>query len=166
MAIQAGAFIFADDHNIPVLSYTPQLLASISNPALGSDSIALGRYWRDPITGRCWGQIVIKFGSSGVSAGSGDYRVVLPRPADPFFSDAIGQADIWGSFSIRDDSATNASRHGLLTRFNDWDVSIGGAVANLSLLDGSNALVTHSVPWPWGAWDAIAAWFDYPSLTD
>jgi hypothetical protein len=60
-------------------SYTPVLTAVTTNPTLGSGSVAVGYYAQI-------GKVVIYsfqivFGTSGVNAGSGDYRVSLPVTA-------------------------------------------------------------------------------------
>lgn len=161
MAIQAGAFILAADHAIVEQSYTPVLLASTTNPTLGTGSAIAGRYWLDPITGRVWGHLWVKFGTSGVTAGNGVYRITLPVPAYGWQSGSTGQADIWGIWSALDNSASSASRHGLLTRDTVDGGPNGEALANLALYDGSNPFVTHAVPWTWAASDAITAFFDY-----
>ena len=57
-------------------SWTPSLTASVTNPTLGTGSVAAGRYVQN-------GKVVtavayFAFGTSGVSAGSGGYRCSLP----------------------------------------------------------------------------------------
>jgi hypothetical protein len=57
-------------------SWTPSLTASVTNPTLGTGSVAQGRYVQN-------GKVVtavayFAFGTSGVSAGSGGYRCSLP----------------------------------------------------------------------------------------
>lgn len=162
MTISAGDPILVE-HFVDNGDYTPQLLASTTNPILGSTGEALGRWWRDPITGRVWGEIFISFGGSGVSAGSGTYSVTLPTAADGFESGSTGQADIWGWFTIRDDSNTDASRLGYLTRNTVSGGPGGVAVADLAILDGTQAFVDNDYPWVWAAGDAIACRFDYMS---
>ncbi|MFD0902325.1 hypothetical protein [Actinomadura sediminis] len=57
-------------------TYTPTLTATSSNPTLGTGSTAQGRYIRygRMVTCTAW----IRFGTSGVSVGSGFYEISLP----------------------------------------------------------------------------------------
>lgn len=84
LAARLGGFTNADSvdgyHVERIASYTPALTATTTNPTLGSGSSQYGRYC-------AFGQyvdveIIIKFGTSGVSAGSGTYLVSLPTNAD------------------------------------------------------------------------------------
>lgn len=159
MTVAAGARLLASDHAISMTSYTPLLLASTTSPTLGSGSQAMGRYWLDPITGWVRGQGFIRFGTSGVSAGSGNYIVTLPVNAFAFASATTGQSDIFGLWSANDASNSIAARWGPLVRS-----SAGPAAAFLALYTGSSpVVVTDSVPWTWAAQDAITYWFWYPS---
>jgi hypothetical protein len=60
-------------------SYTPVLTASVTNPTLGTGSAQTGSYAR--IQNLIIYRFFIRFGSSGISAGSGSYRVSLPVAA-------------------------------------------------------------------------------------
>lgn len=161
MTIAAGARLLASDHRISASSYTPLLLASTTNPNLGSTGQAVGSYRLYP-DGRVWGRIFIRFSGSGINPGSGSYRVTLPTAAQGAISaGSTGQADIWGWFTMRDDSNVGASRLGYLTAQSVNAGPGGVAVASLSTLDGTGALVNNSYPWVWADGDAIACHFDY-----
>jgi hypothetical protein len=155
--------IRVEHHAIQMQTYQPQLLASITNPSIGAGSTG-GRWWRDPITGRVWGELYILFGQ-GANPGDGIYRVTLPTPATGFFSGgSTGRADIWGQFTVRDDSNTGGSVLGFLTRNTGSGGPGGVAVADLSLLDGSGAAyIRNNVPFPFAPGDAIVGRFDYMS---
>ncbi|WP_242892419.1 hypothetical protein [Actinomadura litoris] len=82
-------------------SYTPVLTATTTNPTLGTGSVREGAWYRN-------GRMVvvranIKMGTSGVSAGSGTYRVSVPVVAKTL---TIGNHQ--GSCENFDDSANDA----------------------------------------------------------
>jgi hypothetical protein len=60
-------------------SYTPVLTASVTNPTLGTGSAQVGSYAR--IQNLIIYRFFIRFGTSGISVGSGSYRVSLPVTA-------------------------------------------------------------------------------------
>jgi hypothetical protein len=60
-------------------SYTPVLTASVTNPTLGTGSSQVGSYAR--IQNLIIYRFRISFGTSGISTGSGTYRVSLPVAA-------------------------------------------------------------------------------------
>lgn len=57
-------------------NYTPVLTASSSNPNLGSTGSITGRYTRAGST--CMAVVKAQFGGTGISGGTGFYRVTLP----------------------------------------------------------------------------------------
>lgn len=59
-----------------ITAYTPALTATVTDPVLGTGAITLGRY--ATVNKVCFVQGVIIFGTSGVSAGVGNYRISLP----------------------------------------------------------------------------------------
>lgn len=63
-------------------SWAPALTALTTNPTLGVGGSTNGRYWHFGEIALFWG--LIKFGTSGTNAGSGQYRVSLPFIADGF----------------------------------------------------------------------------------
>jgi hypothetical protein len=79
-------------------SYTPVLTAATTNPTLGTGSSSTGSYARiqDLIIYR----FAITFGTSGVAAGSGVYRVSLPVTASAttsFYEIGNGQTSFYDS---------------------------------------------------------------------
>ncbi len=60
-------------------SYTPVLTATTTNPTLGTGSSSVGSYAR--IQDLIFYRFVITFGTSGVNAGVGTYRISLPVAA-------------------------------------------------------------------------------------
>lgn len=66
-------------YGVTVQTYTPTLTAASSNPTLGTGSSATGHFYR--IGQQCTAMFFIKFGSAGVAAGSGLYRISPPLTA-------------------------------------------------------------------------------------
>lgn len=115
-------------------AYTPALTATTTNPTLGTGSTAAGRYQR---VGRSiWGQLNVKFGTSGTAAGSGTYRLSLPVTAR---SNTF--AEVCGSGYILDASASDL-RFCLLR-------IVGTTIAEIYFTAVTNFFVTHAVPWAW-----------------
>jgi len=65
-------------------SWTPTLIGSSSNPSLGSTGSISGRYCQngDLVTAH----VIITFGGSGISVGSGAYQITFPVPASTALS--------------------------------------------------------------------------------
>ncbi|HET7689343.1 MAG TPA: hypothetical protein VFK41_03125 [Nocardioidaceae bacterium] len=130
-------------------TYVPELTAATTNPTLGTASIAEGRYVQDG--DHVFGDLIIKFGTSGVAAGSGNYRVSLPVAArESAAGNYLGYAR--GSGFIYDDSAS-AYRGVIVTRISD-------TLADILVIDGSTK-INNASPWTWAANDALVLHFDY-----
>lgn len=133
-------------------TYTPVLTAVTTNPSLGSggDFTQSGRYWLLP-GGIVEVDILLRFGSSGVSLGSGTYIISLPVAADVTFHRAvnnIGLASTIGVGVVRDNSNVAASIP--VTAF----LRASGDVVSVNLASGG--LLSNSLPtWPLAASDAI-----------
>lgn len=84
------------------LFYTPTLTASVTNPTLGTSGVQSGSYAR--IQNLIVARFIIIFGTSGVAAGSGNYRVSLPVPA-AIYGSFYGAVS--GKTSFYDSSANN-----------------------------------------------------------
>lgn len=134
--------------NAAWVTYTPTLTASTTNPTLGTGSTATGRYSRDGRTVNA--QVDIVFGSSGVSIGSGTYRISLP-----FTAGATAQP-VTGVAYVRDASAS--------TQAMCW-VTIGAGATFATLQYNSDTFTTSSVtnaaPWTFAASDEFHLSFTY-----
>jgi hypothetical protein len=82
------------------ISYTPSLTSSGTTPTLGTGSVATGKYKKIGKTVFGWAKI--QFGSSGVSAGTGIYRISLPIVA------ASADDQVCGAGILQDSSANTA----------------------------------------------------------
>lgn len=120
-----------------VVPYTPTLTSSGgTQPVLGTGGSAVGEWSQN-------GSMIdyrarIDFGSAGVVAGSGDYRISLPIPAD---SDWPPGAVGWAR--LADLSAA--------ARQNRWAVLDGST--RLIMQDAGGGNVGGAVPWAWAATD-------------
>ena len=77
-------------------SYTPVLTATTTNPTLGTGSSATGAYAR--VQNLIVYNFLITFGTSGVVAGVGDYKVSLPVTANAtsaFYQASNGQTSFF-----------------------------------------------------------------------
>ncbi len=106
--------IITNKMNIPLTSYTPSLVASTSNPNIGTTGTRVGQY--QDLEGFIVGCFIITFNGSGISAGSGDYGVTLPAVADGTFhfaaaslSAAAGATTVLGEGYFNDSSAVATS---------------------------------------------------------
>ena len=74
----AGQVLTAAELNAPMAwtSYTPALSSSGTQPVLGTGSSATGKYVQ--INKFVFGYFNIQFGTSGITAGTGNYFVSLP----------------------------------------------------------------------------------------
>lgn len=124
-------------------AWTPTLTASTTDPTLGSGATRHGRVAR-------LGRLVmvtatVIFGSSGVSAGAGTYRLSYPSDTEPDATWQPGRGRILGTWRAFDDSA---AAH----RFGVWVWAATG-YGILYAPDGS--LVTATSPWTWAASDEL-----------
>lgn len=126
-------------------SYTPALTAATTNPTLGTGASATGTYIQIGKTVHF--RAVIKFGTSGVAAGSGTYQISLPVTAAAFLSpaDRIGGADL-------NDNSAGAAYIGSLSPVDTSKVSLRVHGAGTA---------THAVPFAWAASDQIVVWGTY-----
>jgi hypothetical protein len=121
-------------------SYTPVLTANTGNPVLGTGSVVSGRYiLHNGTSCTYWGSI--QFGTSGVSAGTGQYFVSLPVAAA-----ASTPGPTVGPAIVRDISGSviqSASAY------------LFSSATTLSLVYGGN-VVTNASPWTWSTQDYLA----------
>lgn len=118
-------------------SYTPALTAATTNPTLGSGSSATGRYIQIGKLVFVSGSFV--FGSSGVNAGSGEYRISLPVTS-------ASTIILSGTTVLFDNSATLFS---IAASYYSSTTVMRIAIPTTALV------VTHSSPWTWAANDQI-----------
>ena len=123
-------------------SWTPALTASTTNPTLGTGSTTVGEYLQ--IGKLVFATFTIAFGSSGVNAGSGDYRISLPIAAN------TNARNLGGTLSINDNS-TNIVRIACpLFYVNSTTISL-----RIDSTVTGGYTVTHAVPWAWAALDGL-----------
>lgn len=142
-------------------SYTPTLTATTTSPTLGTGSSATG-YYRQ-IGRMVFGYLEIAFGSSGASAGSGYYGMLLPvEPVNRTQPVGVGFA-VDSSDNARAIAATAAFAPSL------WATSTRKAVIVITNPAGSGFLtsanpVGAAAPWTWAEGDSIAINFHYEAL--
>ena len=124
-------------------SYTPTLTAATTDPVLGTGSTVLGRYVTIGRTVHV--QVNIKFGSSGASAGSGQYRVSLPVTA-------VSPLRAGGAMPIGNGWVLDTWN--LLYQVGVEQLSTT-SVEFRSMTSGNNG-VTHTFPFAWDNGDELA----------
>jgi hypothetical protein len=114
-------------------SYTPSLTATVTNPTLGVGSQSLGSYVR--VKNLIIARFFITFGTSGVAAGSGNYKVSLPVTAsvfsNSFYTNNIGQTGYY-------DASANQPYYANIWMDSDstitllYQTAFNGAMSNIS----------------------------------
>lgn len=143
------------------LDWTPVLSAATTPPTLSTDNthLAEGRYRVDGTTVFFRGQI--KAGVTGVDAGSGRYRLVLPVTAYVPANANLGGATI-GRGSYFDASGGVNKLMGIAT----GTESSSGLYATFALdATGSGISVDHDTPWALAASDEFEFWGFYEAAT-
>jgi len=125
-------------------AFTPALQASTTNPSLGTGADRVGRFVQIGEFVQGWASIT--FGPSGVSAGSGTYRVTLPVAAS-----STSRVRVVGEGRIIDSSAGTSQLVAVEIPASQT------AYVELRL----PADVTNAVPWTWAANDVISVAFAY-----
>lgn len=129
-------------------AYTPSLTAVTTNPTLGSGSGATGYYIQ--IGKLVVVRLQITFGTSGVNAGSGAYRVSLPV-TNKLNSELSGTVFLF-------DSSTGAGTHVASAAY---DAVSGSAALFYAPTTTTFANVSNSAPWTWAASDQIRCFLMY-----
>ncbi len=129
-------------------TFTPALTASTTSPTLGTASTTTGSYRRDGSSVE--GDAQITFGTAGVAAGSGTYRVSLPVAAARTGAAANLVGDGWML-----DASTNQLVTFVLRTFP------GSTTAEIYFTATTNFYATAAVPWTWAASDTIRYRFRY-----
>jgi hypothetical protein len=126
--------------------YTPVLTATTTNPTLGSGGTAFGRWNKEGTNAVV--AIFMKFGASGVGAGSGTYEISLPAEC-PVESDWFGANEIIAGNGIAIDNSTNIR--------NSVAVKVVNSLAVRIEADGLTEPVTHSNLIAWDTNDLIVS---------
>lgn len=141
-------------------TYTPVLQATTTSPTMGTGSSMLGDYLLHQ--GFVTVGFTALFGTSGVAAGSGTYRLTLPSglgiDADWQDNRATGQA-------FASDSSVGAGL-GFYMFFirassGNPDTMVFQTTALASAATANSAAVTNAVPFTWAANDYIRGSFTY-----
>jgi len=133
-----------------IATYTPALTASTTNPTLSDNLSHVTEGWYRRIGKLIQVEVFIRFGNSGVAAGSGGYRISLPRN-----SAAYGRTIPLGYGYVYDDSAG----------WRPQVMALYGAATYIILAtnpasSGAGA-VTQAAPFAWANNDVIAVHFEY-----
>lgn len=131
-------------------SHTPSLTATTTNPIPGSGSKLTGHYTYLPGPSIAF-SFFIKFGTSGVTAGSGQYLISLPVSAANAHT---GDQPAMGSANLRDDSAGSVQMGATYIP--------GSNLAVCSIIYAGGGVVGSSTPWTWAANDYLAGTIVYP----
>lgn len=138
-------------------TYTPSITGA-TGLALGAGSSVAGE-WRFLDNGD-WvmvqGKII--FGTSGVAAGTGTYRISLPFPAGQINPGAVNKMDCAGQIMLVDSSTGNH----LVGEGHLSDGSTGILMEITNLTVGAASFVTNAFPWVWAASDEIYWSIMYP----
>lgn len=134
----------------PWTAYTPVLTASTTNPTLGSGSVATGRYLKAGRDVR--GTFDITFGSSGVAAGSGTYRISVPTN---IYSSWPSRAPV-GRAYVFDSSGSASGWFDLMSDYTHFRIRYPSTWPT-----GTATEVGAAVPWTWAAGDIIRGSFCY-----
>lgn len=134
-----------------VQSYTPALTAVTTNPTLGSGSVQSG--WYIQIGKLVVGQARIVFGTSGVVAGSGNYRISLPVAMA-----LTDRALALTSARLVDASTGNVCSPTILMPPSTTTVEMHMPATWTS---GAVSIIAHNVPWTWAASDELTVGFAY-----
>jgi|GEM_PF-2256774 len=124
-------------------TYTPALTAATTNPTLGTGSVAVGWWTAEPGPSVSL-NFFIKFGTSGVAAGSGAYSVSLPS--------GITSAPVYGTGHVAVGPAQMADFN--TGAFQPGSVFVPASSTTLSLVGA--APVTNTYPWTWAASDYLS----------
>jgi hypothetical protein len=152
--IQAGTLGLAEWFDLG--TYVPVLTATTTNPTLGSGSAQSG--WWQRCNNLIIGGAFIRFGTSGVAIGSGNYQISLPFPADTAFMIAaggLGTSSVIGDGLVRDNSSVTANSRQFSTYLDTTTTML------LALANGTNLVITESVPFTFAASDALTVNFTY-----
>lgn len=132
-------------------TYTPVLTATGSDPDLGSGPVQFGRWFKEGTHATV--AVFLKFGSSGSSAGSGNYEISLPSEC-PVNSDWFGPIELIAGNGLSIDDSTNTRKQ------------VAVKIVNTSVIrlesDGLTGVVTEANLIAWANNDIVlSATFEY-----
>lgn len=136
----------------PLNTYTPQLIGASSNPNLGVGGFIRGYYYRIFDQIHSWGEL--RFGTSGISVGSGVWTVTLPFSAESTYGSGNGnpaRSYILGNALVVDDS-TSAGVQAMTVQLNtpnsiQFMVRLGSGLLT--------AVASNTIPIAWAINDGI-----------
>lgn len=131
-------------------TWTPALTAVTTNPTLGTGSAVAGRYAQ--VGKVVTAQFRITFGTSGVAAGTGGYRVSLPVTPESTLTWFVGS--YWAF-----DSSGSASTMGQIAI--DAGTSVLRFFYPATWPSGTSSEVAATTPWTWAASDQIRGTVTY-----
>lgn len=132
-------------------TWTPALTASTTSPTLGTGSTVAGKYTR--INKLVVANFSITFGTSGVAAGTGTYRISVPINS---VGTQVFQQNELGSVLIRDASTQNTMMcHAYFDNVAYFILAYPGTYG------GILANVTNAAPWTWAASDTLSGQIIY-----
>lgn len=153
--------LLGDDSSWVFDTWTPSIDASVTDPTLGSGAVQEGRYLKIGKLYLCYAQV--KFGTSGTSAGSGNYYLTLPATANT--TDYQTGSTIHGMGRMLDSSTSFSG-----VCFPELDTFANPAVLQLVYYPGiggtaAAAAFTSTAPWTWAASDIVFnGWFWFEAI--
>jgi hypothetical protein len=139
-------------------SWTPTLTASVTNPTLGAGATSTGTWHRNAKLVTC--SFKIMFGASGVSAGSGTYRISnLPFNLDLSVNTIMGNILVGDASSGKNYAVVPLSNTVSSTSL-DLLTNVDGAGAGSIEAGG---LIDDGSPVTWAAGDSFQGMFAYIS---
>lgn len=133
----------------PLQSYTPQLLATTTNPTLGTGGFIRGFYYKIFNQIFTWGEF--RFGTASINAGTGIWSITLPFAANTLIgaNDTPARGQLLGSGLVWDDSS-GSTRQPVITQLRtSTEMEFG------TIMGTGNDLVTATTPITWAINDGM-----------
>lgn len=155
------------DYKVGWTAWTPSLSGSSSNPVLGSEGVAKGRYQVDhngKVTGNGYFRFSDTVDPDTRSGGSGLYTISCPITPSELLIDAGATSVKVGTATLVEAGGITAGTHVVGTvHVTNTGVFI---IVPESAAQVDSAYVTHLTPWTWGSeGDAIHFDFSYEAAT-
>lgn len=138
----------------PTNAWTPVLGASVTNPTMGTGGTPVTGGYYKIVDGQCTFNGSVQFGTTGVAAGSGNYRItglpVVPKAGRSTFLSGKGR--------LTDASVpTTAEPHMLVDDSGVIEFRYPAAYPT-----GADTRVGAALPWTWAASDRLEFWGTFP----